>query len=527
MNVRDFFRHAATYGLANLLLQAGGFVLLPVYTRFLSTTDYGVLEILGRIAETVGTFLFIGGLRQALLTFYQQNRQPAERKRLVSSTFGLLFFGCLLGGGLVLGFSRPLSQWLGSTQDAIAPNLFRLAVLGILLEPFTLIPLSLIQSRVESLTFVVITLSQFAVRVTLCVVLVAWLRWGVAGVLTATAVTAGVYGVALSARELARAARWPDWGQSLALLRFALPFLPGGVCFFVLHHGDRFFLLRWGGEGEVGTYALGYKLAMVVTTFSLNPLYMVWSVHLYEVARSPSAPRAFGVVFSRIMGAYLLVGLAVGLFQDEIIALLGGDKYADSVPVVAPVLLACFFQAGASLMDSAFYVRRRTGLKLGITLASTAVMVALYFALIPTYKSRGAALATLLGFAFHAAFTWWVTQRVFPVRYERGRLAAMLSLAVGLWLASRGLPASAWAWPVKFGLWALWPLALWHVGLISALEKQYAGSFLRQAVLVLTDGVARLRAVHLRFGGLPTASISGEGGEFPAPPESAPEEEAA
>jgi O-antigen/teichoic acid export membrane protein len=527
MNVRDFFRHAATYGLANLLLQAGGFVLLPVYTRFLTKPEYGILEILGRIAETVGTFLFIGGLRQALLTFYQQNRQPQERERLVSSTLALLFFGCVLVGGLVLGFSRPLSQCLGSTQDAIAPNLFRLAVIGILLEPFTLIPLSLIQSRVESLTFVIITLSQFVLRVTLCVILVAWLHWGVEGVLTATAVTSGAYGVVLSFRELARAARWPDWGQTLALLRFALPFLPGGVCFFVLHHGDRFFLLRWAGEEAVGTYALGYKLAMVVTTFSLNPLYMVWSVHLYEVARSPAAPRAFGVVFTRIMAAYVLVGLAVGLFQDEIITLLGGERYADAAPVVAPVLLACFFQAGASLMDSGFYVRRRTGLKLGITLTSTAVMVALYFALIPTLKGTGAALATLLGFAFHAAFTWWMTQRIFPVRYEWGRLVVMLSLALGLWFASRALPESAWVWPVKVGLWALWPLTIWHVGLISALEKQYAGSFRRQAVAFLADGVARLRAVRLRLGDLPTPPISADGDELPAPPVSAPEEEAA
>jgi O-antigen/teichoic acid export membrane protein len=485
MNVRDFVRHAATYGLANLLLQAGGFILLPIYTRCLSPADYGILEILGRIAETVSTFLFVGGLRQALLTFYQQSPQPRERARLVSSTLTLLLLFCALGGGIVLGGAGPLSHWLGFTDKSAGSNLFCLAVLGILLEPFTLIPLALIQSRVESLTFVAITLSQFLVRVTLCVILVAWLDWGVWGVLTATAVTAGLYGVTLSFRELAKAATWPDWSKMAALLRFALPFLPGGVCFFVLHHGDRFFLLYYRGEAEVGTYALGYKLAMVVTTFSLNPLYMVWSVQLYAVARTPEAPTAFGVVFTRIMAAYLLVGLAVGLFQGEVIALLGGARYAGAAPVVAPVLLACCFQCGASLMDSGFYIRRRMGLKLCISLSSTAVMLVLYFTLIPPLGNSGAALATLFGFAFHAALTWWMTQRVFPVRYEWGRLAALLSLVAGLWAVAQLLPAAVWTWPVKAGLWALLPLLLWHTGLISIVEKQYAVTLIRQAAAAL------------------------------------------
>ncbi len=70
------------------------------------------------------------------------------------------------------------------------------------------------------------------------------------------------------------------------MLAFALPFLPGGLCFFILHHGDRFFLLQEGGAEEVAIYALGYKLALAVSMFSLTPLYMVWSVRMYDVAQA-------------------------------------------------------------------------------------------------------------------------------------------------------------------------------------------------------------------------------------------------
>jgi O-antigen/teichoic acid export membrane protein len=503
MDKQGFVKHAAVYGLANLLLQAAGVILLPLYTRCLKPADYGVLEVLGRLAETVAPLLLFGGFRQALLTFYQQSSHEIERRQIVSTTLGLFAFTCLVGGGPVLLLAEPISGWLsgvlGQGQTIISPALLRLAILAILLEPWTLLPLALIQARVESLTFVVITLTQFFVRLSLCVLLVAWLDWGVAGVLSATALTGALYGIVLSVRELARGRARPHLAQVWALLRFALPFVPGGMCFFLLHHGDRFFLLRWAGREEVGFYALGYKLALAVGMFSLTPLYMVWSTRMYAVARQPDAADVFGRAFTRILAAYLLVGLTLCLFQDEIVRLIAGPAYAAATQVVPPVVLACFFQAGASLMDAAFYVRHRTGLKLCITLAATALMVVLYVVLIPRYGGLGAALATLGGFAFLAVSTWTVTQRIFPVRYELPRLAALVGLTVGLWLVSRGLPIGGWALAAKVGLLVTWPLLVWRTGLMSLHEREQAHGLYRQTTACASRA---LRWAPQRFGGL-------------------------
>jgi O-antigen/teichoic acid export membrane protein len=494
---QGFFRHAFVYGLANLILQAAGVVLLPLYTRCLSPADYGVLEVLGRLAETVGTCLLFGGFRQALGTFYLQSNREEERRAVVSTTLALVAVTCLLGGGPVLLLARPIGGWLSAALEhsgtAINGGLLRLAVLAVLLEPLTLIPLALIQARMESIVFVVITLSQFLVRVGLSVLLVWGLGWGVTGVLAANALTAALYGAVLCARELGRGRARPNPAQVRSLLRFALPFIPGGLCFFLLHHGDRFFLLRCCGREEVGLYALGYKLAMAVSTFSLAPLYMVWSARMYAVARDPEAPWVFGRAFTRILAAFLAVGLGLCLFQDEVVALIAGPAYAGATLIVPPVVLACFCQAGASLMDAAFYVRHRTSLKLGIALAATAVMLTLYLVLIPRYGPPGAALATLGGFAFLAASTWWVTQRIFPVRYEWPRLGALVLLTVGLWLASRLLPAGGWGMAGKAGLWLAGPLLAWQAGLISQAERRYTSALTRQTVGRLRGAAARLR----------------------------------
>lgn len=512
MNRRSFCKHAAVYGLANLLTQAAGFVLLPIYLRCLSPDDFGVLEVVGRLAESVGTCLLFGGLRQALLTFYQQADGEQHKRGIVSSALALYALFALAGGAFALLALPPVWAWLAPSfsdgPGAVTDNLLRLAILSILLEPFSLIPLTLIQARVESALYVLIVLGQFLLRVALAIALVRFLGWGVRGAFLATAGTGLVFGVALTARELARGVGRPILGDARALFLFALPMMPGGLCFFLLHHGDRFILWYFTSTAEVGTYGLGYKLAMTAHIFSLGPLYMVWSSRMYDVARTPEAPVAFGRAFTHFLAAYVFVGLGLCLFAGEAVALLGGPDYARASLVVAPVLLACVFQGGASLMDAGLYVRRRTGLKLGITLATTAVMLVLYVVLIPPYGGMGAALATLGGFAFMAVLTWRVTQRVFPVRYEWGRLALVLGLAIGLWLLGQGLPAEAWALPAKAGLWLLAPVLAWVGGLVSAEEKHLALAVARGGLARLAAG-ARAALLPPRLWGPERARASG------------------
>ncbi len=485
LSTRSFVKHAAVYGLAGLLVQAGGFILLPLYTHCLTPADYGVLEVLGRMAETVGTCLMFGGFRQALLTFYQQAPGEVERRQVVATTLSLFSTTILLGGGLVIILANPLSellnQFMHTDGTRISASLFRLAIVAILLEPLSQIPLTLFQARVESIRFVLITVTQFLFRIGLCVLFVKCLDGGVQGALASSAVMGALFGVGLCTRELFSAPGIPTVQHFRLLMRFALPLVPGGLCFLMLHHGDRFFLLRYRSMQDVGTYALGYKLALAVGMFSLSPLYMVWSSQMYKVAQGEDAPQVFGTVITRILAVYLLVALALALFQEEVVSLLSREAYSDASAVVTPILLAYFFQSAASLMDAGLYVRHRTGLKLGITLATTAVMLILYAMLIPRYGSMGAAIATLIGFMFLAAATWHVTQRVFPVRYEWSRLLAMLGLTIGLWSLSRLLPATPWSWPTKTCLWLLSPIVMWTFGLMSPREKEHVRTLTGEA----------------------------------------------
>jgi O-antigen/teichoic acid export membrane protein len=470
----SFLKHASVYGLATILLRVAGIVLLPIYLRCLGPADYGLLDVVERLAETVGTCLLFGGFRQALMTFYSQAESDRDKQEVVSTTLTLLLLASLMGLLLAPQLSTILIQLgarFGWHPAHLGGSLLALALIGIVLEPFSLFALTLLQARTQSVAYVSIALAQVIFRIVLCIFLVRILGWGVTGALTATAIQGVVFGTVLWGGELLRGVAWPTWTQAKRMVLFALPMLPGGLGFFLLHHGDRFFLARYCPMEEIGIYGLGYKLALVVAQFSLNPLFMVWSARMYAAARQPDAAEVFGRTFTRILAAYLFLGLGLCIFAPEVVYILGGTAYMGAARIIPPVVLACFFQSAALLLDAGFYVRHRTSLKLGITLSATAVTLVLYALWIPLWGSMGAALATLVGFAVLAVITWGFSQRVFPVRYEYGRLVALLALAIGLWVISDLFSVSLATLAPKACLMAAAFLFPWYTGLVNREEK--------------------------------------------------------
>lgn len=465
----SFLHHALIYGLGNILIYAGNFFLLPIYVRYLSEAEYGVLDALHRIGEVLILCLFYNGLRQALFVFHNQTDDPKEKREVIGSVLGITSLFFLFGGGLLFFWSRPLAVQLGTGSV----DTLRLAILTVLLEAFSLLLLALAQARVESTFFVTVSILQFLCRSLLCILFVAVLRLGIHGALLGTLLSSTLFIIILFVRELRKGTLSLRADVMKSMLLFSLPFIPGGIGFFILNSGDRFFLLKHVSKEDLGSYALGYKLALVVRMLTRRPLYQVWSARMYKVAKLEDAPTIFGRVFTRFLAAYVLVGLSLCLLDREVLAILVGNRFQGAQLVISPIVLAYLILTASDLMDSGFYVTRQTKWKLLSTSLATITTVSLYAILIPSMGITGAIISTITGFFVLCGVTFILSQRVFRVEYEWRRLAFVVLSAFAVWGTSRLLPFSWWLIPVKLLLPLLWMALLWFGNVLSDEEKSW------------------------------------------------------
>ncbi len=474
---RSFLAHAAIYGFGALALQAASVILVPLYTRCLTPAEFGVLEMLSRIGEVFSVCLLANGIRLAAFTFYCQATTEQNRKRTATTVIFaqliLLAASALLAAALI-----PYLDLLTGIDDS---TMVLFAILLVMLEGITAVPLTLIQARVESAYYVWVTAAMFCFRVTVTILAVAGFGWGVWGVLGASALTSVLFGAYLTGRELRKSSFLFDARELREVLKFAVPFLPVGVCGMLLHNGDRFFLMNFGGADQVGQYALGYKLVWAVTLLSTGPLCQVWSASMYQIFTLPGASAVVGRANTRILAAYLFAGMGLCIFDEQWLAILAPPSYSAAHTVIWPITLAYFFWIAANLMDATLWVHRRSGLKFWIILASTSVAVTLYALLIPRYGTMGAAYATLVGMLVHCAITCVVSQRVFHVRHEFGRLSVMLGSAVALTAASHHVGNNIPGLLEKLALWLAWPVLLWWTGVATQDEKYVVRAVCRRA----------------------------------------------
>ena len=74
-------KQSAIYGAGIVLGKLASFIMLPVYTRYLTPADYGVLELLSMTIDVIGMIAGIG-IGSAVFKFYADEADEAGKREV-------------------------------------------------------------------------------------------------------------------------------------------------------------------------------------------------------------------------------------------------------------------------------------------------------------------------------------------------------------------------------------------------------------------------------------------------------------
>src|SRR5439155_192671 len=106
----ELLRHSAIYGLGSIVARIIGVLLLPLYTRYLSPSDYGLIETLVALSAVL-TALVAQGMKSAFFRFYFDSAEPERRHLVVRTAFWYVMVAstAVTVAGIVLA---PQVSWL-------------------------------------------------------------------------------------------------------------------------------------------------------------------------------------------------------------------------------------------------------------------------------------------------------------------------------------------------------------------------------------------------------------------------------
>lgn len=442
--LRTMGRHTLVYTVGIIIGKVASFVMLPVYTRYLTPADYGVLELLGMTIDVIGMITGIG-LVAGVFKFYSAVDDQAEKNAIISTAalgvVALATVTSLLG----LAFAPELSRLIFRTE-ANAVYL-RLYFLLFFFQNFEYVPLLLIRAENRAVLFVAINAAKLVAMLTLNIVYVVYLRMGIQGVITSGIITSVAVMVGLTFYLIRRVGIGFSIEKFRQMLHFGSPIVLWSVGTFILVFSDRFFLNHFTDTSTVGIYSLAYKFAFLLSALAFVPFSTVWDVQRFEVAKRPDAPEIYARVFlymNVILGG---VGVVLSLFVRDFLSIMSDPAFLPAYRLVPLLVAAQVVFTWAAYWNLGLYISGRTRAMATGAVVLVPITLILNYLLIPQFGIYGAAWATLTAYATRFFWIYHFAQRYYPIRYQWSdmvKLYAILAAAVALRFAYRPehMPAS-------------------------------------------------------------------------------------
>ena len=462
--IKRLGKHSAIYGFGGLIQRVVAVLLLPVYTRYLSPSDYGAIEALVALSAVIFALLR-AGIQSSFFRFYFDAEGERRRLTVVRTSFWFTMgtATAALFGGLV--FAGPIAHALyGSTEHT---DLVRAAFVGLWASMNYDQLTALFRVEERSVSYAAASLTNVLLTVGATILLVVVFDKGPLGVLVGNfSGTLAVYAVLLAYRRTQLGLEF-DRAVFRRMTAWGMPFVPSVIALNAIDFSDRFFLVRLRDQHELGLYAIGMRISAALL-FLLAAFRTAWPAFAYSIRDDDEAKRTYGFVLTYVTFFSSWAALGLGLCSPWLVRLLTTPDFYGGSRVVALLAFAFVIFGAYVIVVTSIGRAGRRGSNWIVTGAAALLNVVLNLILIPPYGMTGAAISMVASyFAMFLGITW-KAQRVFRVHYQWRRVGLSVGTAVALTVVGKLLDVSL---PAAVALILAYPFALAVVGFYLPAER--------------------------------------------------------
>ena len=152
MNLKLFGKNTIIYAIGNIGLRASAFLLIPLYTHYLSVKDYGLLATL-QITIQIMLIVMSLGVRTGLVRFTREYEEIKLIKDLLGTSTFINFLGGIIVTTISMSFLTPFFRSVLHSQHV--HNFIFLVCCSALAQSLSVHIMSYYRAKNESLKFMI------------------------------------------------------------------------------------------------------------------------------------------------------------------------------------------------------------------------------------------------------------------------------------------------------------------------------------------------------------------------------------
>ena len=386
----------------NILQRGIQFLMTPLYTRLLTTEEYGIYSIFMtwlNIFTIIATLNFSSGVYYNGLLKYEKDADKY--------TSAIQF----LGNGLTLGFVMMMYIIYPYIEKYIGLSFEYIIWMAIIMffQPAYLFWSSQQRIFYKYRLLVGVTILNATLAQIIGVILVIVFDMQGRGIILGYVVSNTIVGFIFYFRNFCRGKCFYNKKYWKYCLSLSIPLVPHYLSQIILGQSDRVMVKYYCGSSQAGIYSLAYQVSLIMSMVisginnSLNPwMYRNIKEKKYESIKLRTTQLIVVIV--------ALSGMAM-LIAPEIVRILGTEEFLSAIWIIPPVMLSTSITFVYCIWGTVlFYFERTTCIAVGTSLGAilNLVMNAIF---IPRFGFIAAAYTTLVGYIVIAIFYYSFTKK--------------------------------------------------------------------------------------------------------------------
>lgn len=402
-------RNTLLYTIGQIVPKAAGFILLPIYTRYLTPEDFGIVSSMVVLQAILAVFFSLC-LDRSIMRLYWDHKAENERKDFL----GTITLSIVMVSFIFLFLIFSLNKYIDYVYKSIPFfPFFAFAIFFSFLSSYSLVPKKVLMLKQRAGIYTCISIIQFFLNAGFILWWIIVKQEGAIGYLKGNVLSVLVMlpiflYISLSSINLKFK---PQILKSV--FSFSLPIIPAILTAWILNLSDRIFIEHYFTLTEVGIYSLGYKIAGLVILFTAA-FGMAYEPEFFRLANSKNQDTAKRKIFKYnhvyLLGV-ILICLIVSFFSKEFITLLFNEKYRGAYYFIPLISFSYLFSQAGGITSRYFKQSKQMMANMYIAISAAIMNIILNFILIPRFGPFGAAYATILSMALPFLLSYWYTKK--------------------------------------------------------------------------------------------------------------------
>ena len=387
------------------------FFLLPLYTGYLATKDYGIVDLITTYVTLIVPIITLE-LEMSIFRYLVDSRdEDKETKKLMSNNFYVLLIALsifTLAYIIVTHFFKFDFRWL------ILIDIIICTLSGNFLQ--------ISRGMGRTIDYSISCIITGAFTIVSNIFLIAVLRLGAMGMIISMALANGLGALYLFVRlKLYKLINFKLVDKKLIkeMYRYSIPLVPNGVSWWIVNVSDRTIISFVLGTAANGLYAVSNKFPTILSSL-LGIFNLSWSESAALHINRPDRDEFFSDISNTVTKLFTSLGVGMIACMPFVFPLLINSKYNEAFNQIPILVLGAVFNVVICLYSAVYIAKKMTKQVATVSIWGAIVNILVNVLFIKHIGLYAASISTAISYFIMMIYRHIDLKKYINIKYEKG-----------------------------------------------------------------------------------------------------------